>query len=587
MSHAATAVTMMDVLEFRAENCAENGYRFIGSDGAPLATLDYGDLATRSMDIAEALADSAAPGARAILLFPPGLDFVAALFGCFRAGVIPVPVFPPAGLANLQLALGRLTNIIADADPAVLVTTRELLAAKEKSGLAAGPQSLPWLAADDVPAGVGAGWISPRVLGDDIALIQYTSGSTSSPKGVVVRHHQLLSNLEMLRRSMHMSADTPIVGWVPHYHDMGLVGHILNPAYAGCSSYLMSPAAFLRRPALWLETITRFGGVWCGGPNFGFELCCRRVSDEEKANLDLSSWRVAFSGAEKIRPSTFRQFSARFSDCRFSPAAFCPCYGLAEATVFVSAADVGRGSTTVWLDRRRLEKGEIYRVPAGEAGGVALAGCGRPADGLEVRVVDPDTGKSADDDQVGEFWIHGPSIAAGYWRQPELSAQTFRATIAGQDRPFLRTGDLGFMVDGEMCITGRSKEVIVIRGRNVYPTDVEEVVQGCDSRLRPGCGVAFSGSHDDDDGVVVVQEVTETNVSELRHLALSIRQAVVDRLEVPVGDVILVRAGKVPKTTSGKLRRGSCREQYLAGTLASVFEARLAAAPDGKANAAT
>jgi acyl-CoA synthetase (AMP-forming)/AMP-acid ligase II len=574
MSHPVNAVTMGDVLEFRADNYADHGYRFIGGDCAPLATLDYGELATRSADIAEALSDTAAAGARAILLFPPGLDFVAALFGCFRAGVVPVPVFPPAGLANLEVALGRLRNVIADADPAVLVTTSELLAVKEKSGLAVGP-SLPWLAADAVPAGLGAGWLSPRVLGDDIALIQYTSGSTSSPKGVVVRHHQMLANLEMIRRSMQSSADTPTVGWVPHYHDMGLVGHILNVIYTGASAYLMSPAAFLRRPALWLEAITRFGGVSCGAPSFGFELCCRRVTDEQKAGLDLSSWRVAFCGAEKVRPGVLRRFAARFADCGFSPAAFYPCYGLAEATVFVAGASVGHGLTTAWLDRRRLEKGEACRVPAGDAGGVELATCGRPADGLELRVVDPDTSKPAGDDRVGEFWIHGPSIADGYWRKRELSAQTFRAAMAGDDRPFLRTGDLGFMVDGEMCVTGRSKEVIVIRGRNVYPTDVEEVVQACDPRLRPGCGVAFSGT-DDEDSVVVVQEVTETDAAELRQLALSVRQAVTERLEVPVADVILVRAGKIPKTTSGKLRRGSCREQYLAGTLASVCEARRA-----------
>jgi acyl-CoA synthetase (AMP-forming)/AMP-acid ligase II len=575
MSACRGVGTLVDALRERAAQDQGHGYRFVTAAGGVADSMSFAEVERRARDVAAEISVVAPPGARAVMLYPPGLEFIVAFFGALYAGVAPVPVLPP-GVGDMRGGLRRLEQVVADADPAVVLTTGALLAARDAAGLVVSPAAR-WLGTDEVGQGRGAGWEPPRVLADDVALVQYTSGSTAEPRGVVVRHRQLLANLEAIRVSMGATADCTAVGWVPSFHDMGLVGFILEALYAGFSSYLLAPQDFLRRPALWLEIISRFGGVIGGGPNFGFELCTRRVTDSELAGVDLSSWRVAFSGAERIRLDVLRRFGARFGPSGFSPRALYPCYGLAEASLFVSGVRRDGGAAGAWVDRQGLEDGQARSAEPGAPEAVEVASCGQPAAGQRVIVVDGDTARPADPGTVGEVWVAGPSIASGYWRRPQESGEVFRATLATGEGPFLRTGDLGFVRDGELYLTGRLKELMIVHGRNIYPTDVEDVAQAVADCLRPGCGASFLADGDSSD-LVIVQETSEADVGELRRLALEVRRAVHDRLNVPVADVVFIRPRTVAKTSSGKLRRRACRGDYLAGRLDAAFRLREAPA---------
>lgn len=572
MSAISGSGTLVDTLRGRAAQDRGNGYRFVGYTGEVLAALSFSDLERRASDVAAELSMIAPPGARALLIYPPGLDFIVAFFGALCAGVVPVPVYPPGG-ADMRRALGRVEHVAADARPDALLTTGALLAAKDAAGIVAGPAAASWLATDEIRLGAGDGWAPPRMTADDVALVQYTSGSTAAPKGVVVRHRQLLANLEAMRAAMELAADNVAVGWVPAYHDMGLVGFILEALYAGFSSYLIAPQDFLRRPALWLETISRYGGVIAGGPNFGYGLCTRRVTEAEIERLDLSSWRVAFSGAEKVKPEVLRRFCARFGPAGFDPSALYPCYGLAEASLFVSGAQRGTGLRSTWAERCGLDEGRIASAEPGAPDAVEVASCGRPAAGHRVVVVDQETGQPTEQDVVGEVWFAGPSVASGYRRRREESDEVFSAALPDRDGPFLRTGDLGFLRDGELYLTGRLKDLMVVHGRNIYPTDLEDVTQAVEPRLRPGCGVSFLVGDDSTD-LVIVQETGENDPSELRALALAVRRAVLEQLNLVVADLVFIRPRTVPKTSSGKLRRRSCRRDYLSGRLDAVFQLR-------------
>ncbi|MEV0764771.1 fatty acyl-AMP ligase [Nocardia sp. NPDC050435] len=515
----------------------------------------------------------APPGARAVLLYPPGLDFVVALFATMLAGVVAVPVYPPGAGGPAAGAAARLAQVLADCRPELILTTADVLAAKDTTGI--GAESVRWLATDTVTAEMAPGWQPPRVLADDIAVIQYSSGSTGMPKGVVLRHRNLIANLLAIETAMGLTRDSVVVGWVPSYHDMGLIGYILAAVHTGCWSYLMSPLDFLRRPALWLESISRLRGTVAGGPNFGYDLCLRRVTDAEQAAVDLSSWRIAFSGAEKIRPDVLRRFGERFGPQGLVEQALYPCYGLAEACLLVSGSRPGAGLGSVWLDRRELELGKVSATADTDPDAVEIATCGRPSKGNEVLIVDPAAETSLSTDQVGEVWVRGPSIAGGYWRQPEVSAATFGATLGDGSGPFLRTGDLGFLHDGELYLTGRIKDLLIVGGRNIYPTDIEAVVQAADRRLRAGCGVAIELPGPSRDLVVVIQETAEQDEDELAYLSVAARRSVAERMELVVDTLVLVEPRTVPKTSSGKLRRSAARQAYLEGLLSPRYEWRL------------
>src|SRR5215203_1005044 len=543
--------TLAGLLRARAAERPEQvAFTFLADGEAEGGSLTYGDLDRRAAAIASALAESVSPGERALLLYPPGLDFIAAFFGCLYAGIVAVPAYPPRPNDRSQ---SRLRAIAKDATPRAALTTGAILAgAVEPRGLlAVAPEltGLRWLPTDGSSASPAAILAEPAP--ESVAFLQYTSGSTATPKGVMITHANLLHNEETIGAAFGMDEESVVVGWLPLYHDMGLIGNVLQPLHAGARCVLMSPVAFLQRPLRWLEAIGRYRGTVSGGPNFAYELCLRKASPEALAGLDLSSWRVAFNGAEPVRASTLERFAAAFAPCGFRREALYPCYGLAEATLFVTGGVPGEAP------RADLSTGRVS--------------CGQTWMGQRLVVADPETGMEVLPGSEGEVWIAGPSVARGYWQNEEATERDFNAFLmtasGGVEGPFLRTGDLGFLAGGELYVTGRLKDLIILRGRNLYPQDVELTAERAHPELRPGGGAAFSVEIEGEERLVVVHEVERRRRNGVEKIAEAVRQAVAAEHEVQVYEVVLIRQGALPKTSSGKVQRRLCRDLYLRGEL--------------------
>jgi amino acid adenylation domain-containing protein/non-ribosomal peptide synthase protein (TIGR01720 family) len=586
--------TFVEVLRSRAAESPEaRAYTFLDAAGEEAATLTFADLDRRARTIAAHLQAQGAAGERALLLYPPGLEFVAAFLGCLYAGVVAVPAYPPRSARTLP----RLLAVAADARPRFALTESTLLPQLRAMGPGAAAFDALTLVATDVldPAAADA-WRQPAVTAESLAFLQYTSGSTAAPKGVMVSHRNLLHNEEMIRRAFGQSARSVVVGWLPLYHDMGLIGCVLQPLYLGARAVLMSPVAFLQRPARWLQAISRYRATTSGGPNFAYELCASHIDDEERSRLDLASWEVAFNGAEPVRAETLERFARRFGPAGFRAGAWYPCYGLAEATLFVAGPP--RDSTeppTASVAAAALEQGRAVPAAAGEAART-LVGCGTPWLGQEVAIVEPESRRPLGAGEVGEIWVRGPSVAGGYWRRPEETARDFGGRLApeadraaepavagvAEGEPYLRTGDLGFADGaGRLFVTGRLKDLIILRGRNLYPQDVERTVEASHRSMRKGCGAAFAVDLDGAERLVVVQEV-DRHAKDLGEIADAARAAVAAEHEAQLYDLLLVREGAVPKTSSGKVQRRACRAAYLDGSLASQVAGRLAGRPVGE-----
>jgi amino acid adenylation domain-containing protein len=568
---------LVDLLRAHADDQHnQRAYTFLMDGETTASHLTYGELDRQARAIGAMLQQTQALGDRALLLYPPGLEYIAAFFGCLYAGVVAVPAYPP-NPARLARTLPRLHAIIADARPAVVLTTEALL---PLAGMLAGADGagMRWLATDALTGDHAEGWRPPALDGATLALLQYTSGSTAAPKGVMLSHANLLHNSALIQRCFGHSSESRGVIWLPPYHDMGLIGGIIQPLYASFPVVLMSPLAFLERPLRWLQAITRYQATTSGGPNFAYDLCVRKTTPEQRATLDLASWRVAFNGAEPIRAATLERFTAAFAPAGFRRAAFVPCYGLAEATLIVSGGPANAGPAIHSFDAAALGRNQAI---AAAGAGSALVGCGEPLPGQKVLIAQPETQIRCASGEVGEIWLAGPSVAQGYWGQPTETAQAFQARVAdAHDGPFLRTGDLGFVKDGELFITGRLKDVIIIRGRNYYPQDIELTVERSHAALRPGCCAAFTVEHSGadrlDDRLVVVQEVERNyQAAELGAMIAAIRQAVSEQHELQVHTVVLLGAGSIPKTSSGKIQRHACRAAFLAGDLAAVGQSAL------------
>ncbi|HEX3530750.1 MAG TPA: amino acid adenylation domain-containing protein [Thermoanaerobaculia bacterium] len=571
--------TLSALLRHRAQSHPGQGYTFLAEGDTAAAEMTFAELDRRARAIAAALRAEGAAGERVLLLYPQGLDFIAGFFGCLYAGAVAVPAYPP----RLNRPDPRLSTIARDCRPRAVLTVEPVLA--RAAGIrAANPElaDLCWLASDILSRGEGA---APEEDRGGVAFLQYTSGSTGAPKGVVVTHAHLLHNEEMIRRSFGQSAGSVVVGWLPLFHDMGLIGNVLQPLYSGGRCVLMSPVAFLQKPVRWLEAISRYGGTTSGGPDFAYALCARKIGPEQREGLDLSSWSVAYNGAEPVRAETLERFSEVFAPYGFRRQAFHPCYGLAEATLFVAGAAAGAGPRIETFAVAALER----NVAAGGTGdgeeGRALVGCGTAWMDQEIAIVDPATAEALPPGRTGEVWVSGPSVAAGYWGQPEESVRVFGARLAGGRGPFLRTGDLGFLHDGTLFLTGRLKDLIILRGRNLYPQDLEVTAERSHPAFRPGCGAAFSVEQDGEERLVIVQEVEprQRAAVEAGVAAEGIRRAVAEAHGVQAWEVVLAEAGAVPRTSSGKIRRRACRDAYLAGSLPVLACSRAALEAEGEA----
>ena len=603
--------TFVDIAKWRADRIADQvAFTFLTPAEGRSEVITYGELDLRIRSLAAVLADSGSPGQRVLIVQQPGIDYICSLFACLYAGMVAVPVYP-LDVFRLRHTLPRLQAITRDADAPIMLTSGEALGGSADREPSASPlwdlcrQAV--IRTDQVGTELADAFRSRRHRDADLAILQYTSGTTATPRGVALRHQHLVSNSRQIYSAYH-GRGAVCVFWLPPYHDMGLVGGLLLPMYAGRPSVLMSPTSFVQQPLAWLEAITRYRGTTTASPNFGYELCLRKISDSALASLDLSSLRVAISGAEPIRASTMRRFSERFSPRGFCPSAFTPAYGMAEATLAITGKPLGELPVAVEFDADQLHNGTAAEYTAtdhcDDRRRITVVGCGFPLDDTELRIVDPETRQRLDDNRVGEIWVRGPAVADQYWQQPELSAATFSASVATADsqtepvETFLRTGDLGFMHGGQLFVSGRLKDLIIIAGQNYFAHELEAAVQATHDALKVDGGVAFSVSNEfteradgpadsdsaDAERLVMVQEVVRPKRYPLPTLVEHIRATLAERFGLAVDCVVLVAAGSLPKTSSGKLQRSECRQQFVAGELSVLHRWQLCdeSAVDGR-----
>ncbi|MFL5607735.1 MAG: aminotransferase class I/II-fold pyridoxal phosphate-dependent enzyme, partial [Gemmatimonadaceae bacterium] len=574
-ARVAKVQTLVDLLEYRAERQAAHVvFRFINSDGREDGALTFAMLQRRARAIAAHLAEHVVPGDRVVLLVPPGLEYVAAFFGCLYAGAVAVPAYPP----NPRRADPRVARIVADCGARVALVS-EAFMARLDGWLALTPElaGLTWLEAARLAGGDAATWRAPSVTSASLAMLQYTSGSTGDPRGVMLAHSNLLHNSAVIHRVSAHRPDDNGVFWLPPFHDMGLIGGLLQPIYAGLSAALMAPATFLQRPLRWLEAMSRYRATTSGAPNFAYDLCVERITDAERDTLDLSAWRTSFNGAEPIRADTITRFHEAFARSGLRRDVILPCYGLAEGTLLVSGGPAQQAPHVVLADRRSLESGELRETDEQGSSTIALVASGEPVTEQIVAIVDPDTGAACHDGQVGEIWVAGASVAAGYWGRSEASAATFQARLAGFTQPFLRTGDLGVLREGQLVVTGRLKDLVILEGRNYYPHDLEVAAERSHPSLRAGFTAAFSVAGEGAAGgggrerLVLVAEVARQHKPDADSaLFQAIRTELAGTIGIVPDEIVLIRQNTIPRTSSGKIQRRACRAAYVGGALEIV-----------------
>lgn len=546
-----------------------------GGPTGSLARWSYAELDRRARQVAVWLRERYAPGSRVMLLYPVHRQFVAAFVGCLYAGVVPVVAPPPGGSAHNRR---RLRVVAADAAVAAVLTDSAGLAGVREWAAETGLTEIGVLATDQDgfadPADHRDWWSTV----DTLALLQYTSGSTGDAKGVMVTNENLLANARAFAAALGWRTPPRFGGWLPMFHDMGLVLQLVPALLAGSATILMPPSAFVRDPWVWLDAIGRYGITCSAAPNFAFDLCLRRIDPARAAELDLSGWDYAINASEPVRLASMTDFAKRFAVAGFRERSFVPLYGLAECTVFTSAT-AGRSPQAARVDAAALAHGEFTPARSGQPARTVVS-CGAPV-AAEVRVADPRTGAPLPPGRVGEIWLRGPSVTAGYWHNEDATRRVFRATAPGQTTEFLRTGDLGVHHDGELYITGRLKEVLIVRGRNLYPHDIEHELRAHHPELG-NVGAAFcvpaeTGEPEGEPGpdeLVVAHEVREVAPARLAALASAMKTTVAREFGVSVRDVLLLPRGGVPRTSSGKIERSRMREQYLAGAVDAVFLTR-------------
>jgi acyl-CoA synthetase (AMP-forming)/AMP-acid ligase II len=569
--------SLVDVVRARAEaQPGERACTFLEAGEHEGGRLTWDGLATRSLALGAAIAARITRGDRVLVMLPPSVDFAPAFFGVLCAGGVAVPTYPPSG-GRADRTLARLGGMLADARISLVVAPAAVRGRAAALGAPPALASAAWLAPEDVSDAEAGDWRDPNCRHGELALLQYTSGSTTSPRGVMVSHGNLLANLAHSARLARHDRESVAVSWLPVNHDMGLIDGILQPVFSGFPVYTMAPAAFLQRPARWLQAISRYRATHSGGPNFAYDLCVRRVGDDDRGALDLGSWRIAFNGSEPVRHQTLTAFQRAFGACGFRWEAFRPAYGLAESTLLVTSSGDECPLTPVAVSGGGLAHGEV-RIGGDDATTLVPSGS---LDGTSrVLIVDPMTTRAAGADRIGEIWIAGPSVALGYWGRPDETAATFHARLADtHEGPFLRTGDLGFVRDNRLYVTGRLKDVLIVRGLKHYPQDLELTAEAAHADLRPGGCAAFHLPSDSaQESIALVAELHARHdlpfdpLRKTGAILTAIRRAVAESHRVTLAAVALVPAGQVPKTTSGKVQRYLCRDAYARGAMDVVDE---------------
>jgi acyl-CoA synthetase (AMP-forming)/AMP-acid ligase II len=548
--------SFLDILRTRTQDEPDSpAFSCLAADGTA-TLLTRAGLELRARALAAVLQDAGAAGEPVLILLQPGVDYLVSIFACMMAGVVMTPCAVP----RRSDRTAPLRAIARDSGAKFAIGHRSWIDDPDFP-------EMRWIAPEDARPEYAACWKPPALAPDDLALLQYTSGSTAAARGVMVTHANLLENATTIAENFCHPPGFWGVTWLPPYHDMGLIGGILQPVYFNAPTAVIPPLEFARRPSLWLEAISRYRARTCGGPNFAYELCARAITPEESAGFKLDCWKLAYVGAEPIRADTLDLFARRFEPCGFSRESFFPCYGLAEATLYVSggATALRHVSGSALIENRVVEKTER------DADTRVLVSCGPPASRMKVVIVDQDTGSPCPPGSVGEIWVSGDAVARGYRNKPEETRATFEAILPGYEGlRFLRTGDLGFLLDGELFVTGRSKDLIIIRARNHYPQDIENTIAGVSTSIRPASYAAFSVDSETEEKLVVVLEMPRPRPANLESFAGDIRQAVAAAHDLQLFALALTRPGGIPRTSSGKIQRLQCRAQYISGALQGV-----------------
>ena len=590
--------TIIDILLWRAKNQPDRiAYTFLKDGETNEQNLTYSQVLSQVQSVAHRLQKEGLEGERAILLLPSCLEYITAFLGCLYAGVIAVPAFPPDP-TRLKVTLPKLQGVINDSQAKVILTNKKIMTFSPLF-LNQAPEikKLKWIEIESVTKGKKTFCESYNISSDDIALLQYTSGSTSSPKGVILTHGNLMHN-EMMLKTMTESNELSVgVGWVPLYHNMGLIANLLLPLYVGFHVIITSPVTFLEKPLSWLRIISKYKATITLGPNFAYELCAKKATEADKENLDLTSWKTAGCGSEPIRKSMIDTFSETFASCGFRKEAFTPGYGLAEATLMVV---ISRGPKYTNLLQAALQNGLIEELKNNEINNEEILEavcCGKAIDDMEICIVTPDTIELCNDKHIGEIWLSGPSVAQGYWNNPEATKETFGFRLPGSDKTYLRTGDLGFFKNGELYVTGRIKDLIIINGKNYYPQDIEESVIQSHPMIQPDSVAAFAidGKHTEE--LVIVAELRNLEAEQTKEkgflksrllqlksrllnknddkvvtedILMSIQKKVFEEHNLIANHKVLIKHQTIPKTASNKIQRHACKKQFLENCLAVI-----------------
>ncbi|MGB8688989.1 MAG: beta-ketoacyl synthase N-terminal-like domain-containing protein [Microcoleus sp.] len=565
--------TLVELLQYRAlHQPQQTAYTFLKDGEIEAGSLTYQELDIRARAIAAHLQSLGTLGERALLLYPQGLEFIAAFCGCLYAGAIAIPA-PPPDQARLKRTLPRLQAIAADAQASLVLTTSGILSQLQdaQEQIIEFP-AMRWLASEEINSQLAQQWQQPNINSDTLTYLQYTSGSTSTPKGVMISHKNLIHHCSSLSQTCEYTPDSVTVTWMPYFHDYGLVEGLIQPLYVGIPCYLMSPLAFIKRPIRWLKAISRYKASHSQGPNFAYDYCIRKITPEQRATLDLSSWRAAGNGGEPINPTILESFFQTFKSCGFQWNASCPAYGLAEATLQVSFSSQQNPPVIGHFSATSLEENRIVEASNYQQSVQKVVGCGQLVGDTKVTIVNPQNLTKCAGDEVGEIWVSNASVALGYWNQPEETERTFRAYLADTgEGPFLRTGDLGFLKDGELFVCGRLKDLIIIGGVNHYPQDIEWRVEQSHPSIRPDHCAAFSVEIEGEEKLIVVTEV-ERRTQDINDVVSAILQAVAEYHELEVYAISLLKKGSILKTSSGKIQRRACRKAFLEGSLEVVKE---------------